>query len=211
MSEKMTEAQMLEHGISPLKNKTTMKELSKEQIVKINEWLPKEALTKRFDGMTNIAPWAITARLNDVFGVGKWKTTTFYVEAFGKDDPKKKPHIVTKNTLEIPEYGIYLECFGGNTNSNDIGDAFKGSQTDSLSKMASWLGIGIGIWKGEYNHLTPAFLWGSVEAVKAFNYLGENARALAYFVNKYNVKTLDELTKENFIEIYKILKDKNRI
>lgn len=211
----MTEAQMLEYGTAPAKankkTKTMKKELTKEQIAKLNEWLPKEALTKRFDGMTNIAPWAVTERLNEVFGVGKWIPRTEFVNAFDKGNPENMPHIVTKNTLEIPEYGIYLESWGGNTNTKDIGDAYKGSQTDSLSKMASWLGIGLGVWKGEYSHNTPDFLWDSSKAVKVFNYVVSDSKATVAALKRYGARTVDEITKEQYEGLYEELKQKKLI
>ena len=55
--------------------------------------------------------------------------------------------IVVKAMLTIQEYGIAIEQYGGNDNS-DRGDAYKGACTDALSKCASYLGIGMDVYKG---------------------------------------------------------------
>jgi hypothetical protein len=56
--------------------------------------------------------------------------------------------VVVKVRLTIPAYGIDYECYGGNDNA-DLGDAYKGATTDALTKIASWLGIGQEVFKGE--------------------------------------------------------------
>lgn len=53
--------------------------------------------------------------------------------------------VVVKVTLEIPEYGVYYESFGGNDNGGegsknfDLGDAYKGATTDAITKIASFM------------------------------------------------------------------------
>lgn len=101
--------------------------------------------TKTF--LTSINPIFVVERLNDVFGVGSWRL--------------KNTHIASKGTMEviqvdlsIPAYGIELSCFGGNDNGGDksknydMGDAYKGAVTDGLTKICSWLEIGIDVYKG---------------------------------------------------------------
>ena len=56
--------------------------------------------------------------------------------------------VVVKTTLSIPEYGIEYECYGGNDNP-DLGDAYKGAVTDAITKIGSWLGIGVEVWKNQ--------------------------------------------------------------
>lgn len=130
----------------------TKKELTKAQIELINKWLPKNALKpgKSMGNvtMTDIAPWSVTDRLNEVFGIGGWQMRAEYVTM---QEGKGNPMVVVKMIFDVPEYNIHYECFGGN-NNQDLGDAFKGAQTDALTKVASWLGIGTGVWRGEYAH-----------------------------------------------------------
>lgn len=120
-----------------------MKTLTKEQIDLLNKPLPPEALkqhpTKSF--LTTINAIYVTERLNDVFGIGSWQTNVKHVDTIGK-------MVVVQTTLEIPEYGIHLECYGGNDNV-DQGDAYKGAVTDAITKIGSWLGIGAHVWKNE--------------------------------------------------------------
>lgn len=110
---------------------------------KLDELLPDEAVTphptKAY--LSNIKAIYVTERLNDVFGVGAWRTTVEPIASDGK-------MVVVKLTLTIPEYGIYYECFGGNDNS-DLGDAYKGATTDALTKICSWMGLGAEVFKGK--------------------------------------------------------------
>lgn len=119
------------------------KKLTDEQVSKLRQPLPKEALkphpSKSF--LTTINSIYVTERLNDVFGTGAWQTECEIVENSGK-------MVVIKTTLIVPEYGIRYECYGGNDNV-DRGDAYKGAETDAITKIGSWLGIGAEVWKNE--------------------------------------------------------------
>lgn len=111
--------------------------------------LPPEAVsphpTKKF--LSSIKSIYVTERLNEVFGVGSWKLFAEYIEKVDK-------MVVVKVTFRIPEYSIDYECFGGNDNA-DLGDAYKGATTDALTKIASWLGIGREVFKGEAGKAQP--------------------------------------------------------
>ena len=128
--------------------------------------LPSEAIkqhpTKTF--LSTIKPIYITDRLNEVFGIGKWQTRTENVLV------NDNGTVVNKTTLIIEEYGIYYECFGGNDNGGsgskgfDLGDAFKGATTDALNKIASYLGIGIDVYRGKQSHAPTGYKNYPVEA-----------------------------------------------
>lgn len=124
-----------------------MKQLTQEQLDLLNKPLPAEAMkqhpTKNY--LTTINAIYVTERLNEVFGVGSWKLRTEFVSATPSG---KTTMIVTKTIFEIPEYDIYFECYGGNDNA-DLGDAYKGSTTDALTKIGSYLGIGAHVWKNQ--------------------------------------------------------------
>lgn len=123
--------------------------LTKEQVDKLFAPLPKEALrvhpTKPF--LTVITPIYVLERLNQVFGVGKWEFRTEPV-TIGTGMRNKGPMCVVKGILDIPDYAIHLEQYGGNDNV-DMGDAYKGAATDALTKIASYLGIGFEVYKGK--------------------------------------------------------------
>lgn len=120
-----------------------MKTLTKEQIELLNKPLPKEAIKKHPSKsfLNTINAIFVTERLNEVFGVGAWKTSVEFVAQQGK-------MVVTKTTLTIEDYGIRYECYGGNDNA-DLGDAYKGSVTDAITKIGSWMGIGAHVWKND--------------------------------------------------------------
>jgi hypothetical protein len=118
--------------------------------------LPSEAIkqhpTKTF--LSTIKPIYITDRMNEVFGIGQWQTKTENVLV------NDNGTVVNKVVFTVPEYNIYYECFGGNDNGGsgskgfDLGDAFKGATTDALNKIASYLGIGIDVYRGKQSHNT---------------------------------------------------------
>ena len=124
-----------------------MKTLTKEQIDLLNTPLPPEALkphpTKTY--LSTINAIYVTERLNQVFGVGAWQT---HVEEVTTMPSGKNVMVVTKTCFEVEEYGIHLEAYGGNDNA-DLGDAYKGSMTDALTKIGSYLGIGAHVWKNQ--------------------------------------------------------------
>jgi hypothetical protein len=121
------------------------KEITIEMRAKLKAPLPKEAIsehpTKTF--LSTIKAIYVVERLNDVFGVGKWHQKSEVIVKDGK-------MIVVKSILTIPEYGVELEAFGGNDNQ-DLGDAYKGASTDALTKIGSFLEIGIDVFKGLSN------------------------------------------------------------
>ena len=99
--------------------------------------------------LSSIKAIYVTERLNEVFGVGSWTTK---VSEIDKGD---KGMVVVKVTLEIPEYNVYYESYGGNDNGGegsknfDLGDAYKGATTDAITKIGSFLEIGIDVFKGK--------------------------------------------------------------
>jgi hypothetical protein len=116
--------------------------LTQAQIDLLNRPLPAEAVTphptKKF--LSSIKSIYVTERLNDVFGVGRWRIKSEVVENHDK-------MVVVKAIFTVPSYGIEYECYGGNDNA-DRGDAYKGATTDALTKIGSWLGIGADVFKG---------------------------------------------------------------
>lgn len=115
--------------------------------------LPDEAIkphpTKTY--LSSIKAIYVTERLNEVFGIGSWKLRTDILPNI----EITKGMVVVKASLTIEEYNIYLESFGGNDNGGDanknfdLGDAFKGATTDAITKICSYLEIGIDVFKGK--------------------------------------------------------------
>ena len=135
-----------------------MKPLSPEQLAKIAEPLPPEALAAhpRMFGLSTIKGIFVTERLNQVFGVGAWVVKT------DLSSPISTVHTTTnagrerieytavaKTIFTVPAHDIYYECIASSTNS-DPGDAAKGATTDAITKIASWIGIGIDVYKGKH-------------------------------------------------------------
>lgn len=127
-----------------------MEKITKEMREALRMPLPKEAVTKHPTKtfLSSIKAIFVTERLNDVFGVGSWQIKVNHVTTTDKS------MVVVKVEFSIPEYGIYFECYGGNDNGGensknfDLGDAYKGATTDALTKIGSYLEIGIDVFKG---------------------------------------------------------------
>lgn len=133
-------------------------------------WAVKPHPTKT--GMSAIHPMAIIDRLNDVFGIGQWNTKVEKLSSHEwqqttRNGERKVYTSTSKVQLTIDEYNIHLEQFGGSTN-DDEGDALKGSATDALTKIASYLGIGAEIYKGNGN-VSPGASQPPVEDDEGFN------------------------------------------
>ena len=135
-----------------------MKPLSPEQLAKIAEPLPPEAIAAhpRMAGLSTIKGIFVTERLNQVFGVGAWVVKTDLSSpitsaiATTRDGRERLEYTaVAKTIFTVPAHDIYYECIASSTNS-DPGDAAKGATTDAITKIASWIGIGIDVYKGRH-------------------------------------------------------------
>lgn len=138
-----------------------MKEITNEIKAILDRRLPDEAVSphpsKSF--LSTIKSIYVTERLNEAFGVGAWHTKVEHIttdkylvkrKIDGKDTMVEQRMVVVKLMLDIPEYGIHYESFGGNDNE-DLGDAYKGAVTDAITKICSWLGLGADVFKGLQN------------------------------------------------------------
>lgn len=134
--------------------------LTQEQINKLHEPLPSWAVKPHplKKNLSVIHPMAVVDRLNEVFGIGEWQFTTEYISCDKevqktKNGPRDVYVSAVKGRLSIGSetlQPILLEQYGGSTN-DDKGDALKGGGTDALTKIASYLGIGASIYKGQGN------------------------------------------------------------
>jgi hypothetical protein len=124
------------------------KELPSDLLEKLKAPLPPQAVSPNVDrpGLSAIKVIYVVERLNDVFGLNGWHIANEVVE--------KGAMVVVKGTLTIDDYGIRVEQYGGNANP-DRGDAYKGACTDALSKCASYIGIGMEVYKGLRDERAP--------------------------------------------------------
>ena len=125
--------------------------LTKEKLELLIKPLPPEAVaphaTKPY--LSSIKAIYVTERFNDVFGVGKWSIKVEHIATEPKAEHSKVGDmVVIKTIFEVPTENIYYECYGGNDNK-DLGDAYKGATTDAITKIGSYLGVGIDVFKGK--------------------------------------------------------------
>lgn len=134
-----------------------MAKITDEIRKKLRAPLPQEAITQHPTKtyLSSLKAIYVTERMSDVFGVGGWR---YSVEKISENE---KGMVVVKVTFKVPEYDIYYECFGGNDNGGtinknfDLGDAYKGATTDALTKIGSYLEIGIDVFKGKGSKPAP--------------------------------------------------------
>ena len=123
-------------------------EITKEIREQLRKPFPPEAIsqhpTKTF--LSTLKAIYITERLNDVFGIAKWNLHTEIV----KETPD---YILLKGKLYIHDYNVNITSqYGGHNTTGkntEIADGYKSAVTDCLSKCASYLEIGIDIFKGK--------------------------------------------------------------
>lgn len=126
--------------------------LPKELRERLSAPLPKEAIkphpSKSY--LSTIKAIYVTERLNEVFGVNNWHIQTDMLHHFEKTSAKGKSEytVVLKTTFKEDNYGVYHECIASSTNE-DFGDAAKGGTTDAITKIGSYLEIGIDVFKGK--------------------------------------------------------------
>ena len=121
--------------------------MTQEQLqARLSEPLPPEAIkphpSKSY--LSTINSIYVTERLNQVFGVGRWGTTSEVIEQ-GEKMIVLRVHLWANSPVDGQDM-IKLEAYGGNDNP-DRGDAYKGAMTDALTKIGSFLGIGADVWK----------------------------------------------------------------
>jgi Rad52/22 family double-strand break repair protein len=131
----------------PLMPNSVRRELPPDLFERLKAPLPQEAVSPNPErpNLSVIKVIYVVERLNEVFGLNGWRMTNEVVE-HGK-------MVVVKGTLTVPDYGIEIEQYGGNDNE-DRGDAYKGACTDALSKCASYLGVGMDVYRGLRNSPT---------------------------------------------------------
>jgi len=178
--------------------------------------LPKEAIkphpTKTY--LSSIKAIYVTERFNDVFGIGKW---TQKVEAISHN--KENGMVVVKVTFEVPELNIYYESFGGNDNGGtnsknfDLGDAYKGATTDALTKIGSYLGVGIDVFKGKHdnkkqNQKEVPIVWINDKQVSKAIEMG--SETIKQTLNYYDGKTI-KVDSEKGIEFKACISKTNKL
>lgn len=126
---------------------TERKKITQEMREKLREPFPPEAIsqhpTKTF--LSTIKAIFIVERLNDVFGIGRW---TLKTEVFST----LSDYVLMQGSLEILDYDVCVPAqYGGHTTTGkntELADGYKSAVTDCLSKCASYLEVGIDVFKG---------------------------------------------------------------
>ena len=126
-----------------VKPKGQLKRIGDKELVALREPFPDEAIDEMDFGahLTTIKAMYVVERLNKVFGVGRW----IHHHTIISTDKKQ---VIAKGRLELLDYDVVIpEQYGGS--KGEGADAYKGAVTNSLSKCASYLEIGIDVFKGK--------------------------------------------------------------
>ena len=126
--------------------------LPKDYRKKLSAPMPKEAIkqhpAKKF--LSTIKAIYITERLNDVFGLSGWDLESEVVDNTMDGDV---PYIVVKGRIYIRMFDLYTPYqYGGHHTggrNTEPADGYKSAVTDMQGKCASYLEIGIQVFKGQ--------------------------------------------------------------
>jgi len=126
-----------------------LKIINNEIREKLRAEFPKAAYkkhpTKTY--LTTLKAAFIFERLNDVFGIGRWDFTHEIIISTSEN-------VVLLGTLHILDYECKVPSqYGGHSTKEtfkgyELSDIYKSAVTDSLSKCASYIEIGIDMFKG---------------------------------------------------------------
>ena len=124
--------------------------------------MPFEAIQKHPSKsfLSTIKAIYIIERLNEVFGILGWDFEHEVVGQFPNTDKDGEvvQQIVVRGRIYIREFDLYTPVQYGGKNLDGKGqepvDAFKSAVTDALTKCASFLEIGIQVFKGKPNDQT---------------------------------------------------------
>ena len=123
--------------------------MENETRLKLRKPLPPEAIkphpSKTY--LSTIKAIYVTERFNEVFGVDGWSIKTDVIHWFEKPNAKGKIEYTVMSKTIFSTATIYHECIAGSTNE-DLGDAAKGATTDAITKIGSYLEVGIDVFKG---------------------------------------------------------------
>lgn len=118
-------------------------EMREELIKSFPDEAYKNHPTKTF--LTTLKAMYVTERLNDVFGIGRWSIEVEIIE-------RTTDYVLLQGEFISLDYDVIVpKQFGGHqtTGKNtEIADGFKSALTDCQSKIASYLEIGIDMFKG---------------------------------------------------------------
>jgi hypothetical protein len=138
---------MLDQHTEAVEKEKVMSAISPEIREKLRASFPPEAYskhpTKTF--LTNLKAMYVVERLNDVFGLGRWNMVSDIVQ---QPDPK---YVLMKGCLVLHDYDATVPIqYGGHPvlKPHDLADSYKSAITDLISKSASYLEIGLDMFKG---------------------------------------------------------------
>jgi hypothetical protein len=129
---------------------TELRLITKEIREQLRKPFPKEAhssiASKSY--LTSIKAHYVIERLNDVFGIGRWNFEHKVIL-------ERNSEVLVLGKLKILDYDCEIpEQYGSHKIEGkglEIADGYKSAVTDSLTKCASYIEVGIDVFKGLVN------------------------------------------------------------
>ena len=113
----------------------------------LTQGFPQEAYStdssRGFD-LTSIKAQYVVERLNTIVGVGNWR----HEGTYEKLENHEEILFMGKIIINSSEGAAMQFATGSAKIRKNLGDAYKGAKTDSLSKVASLFGLGNEVFKG---------------------------------------------------------------
>lgn len=146
-----------------------LNKISEETRNKLRAPFPEEAYStiESKSYLTSIKAMYIIERLNDVFGIGNW---TFKHEVILMPEQSNDFQVLIKGQLILSNYDCLIpEQYGSHKTKGkgvELADGFKSAITDAITKSASYIEIGIDVFKGKikppkktYNNKEKIEIW----------------------------------------------------
>lgn len=126
----------------------TQKKLEEETYQKLSSPFPKEAYSEdksRGPGLvlTSLKAQYIKERLNEALGIMNWE----FISDTSHDSEGAVAH--GKLTIHVGDKTRSVTAPGFSKAKRMLGDTLKSAETDSLSKCASYIGVGNDVFKGQ--------------------------------------------------------------
>ena len=178
--------------------------LSKELFEKLREPFPREAHdvdNSRGFPLTSIKAQWIVERLNEVFGIFDWE--------FVPDFEQTEKGVRCFGVLQVHSESSTrtVKATGWSAWKRNEGDTFKSCYTDSLTKAASYIGVGNDVFKGNVNlNVSPDVKTKKPDDI--FKHFESESNPGEYVFNlpKFKGKMLKNIDRGELMNWYKYMK-----
>lgn len=134
-----------------MENEQVLPPIPKELREKLRADFPDEAYStiESKSYLTSLRAMFVIERLNDVFGIGRW---SFMHEIIKEPSTENDNQVLIKGQLIIYDYDCEIpQQYGSHRTKGkgvELADGYKSAITDAITKSASYIEVGIKVFKG---------------------------------------------------------------